>query len=199
MLAPLDQSVFDKQKIAQTVKTYYNDAVFEIQDNGIVNVSSSLVLDFYSRQKNSIPVTFGRVEKSVDFFRSEITSLRGAPKEIKGNFMIDNSPKLTSLAHGPEYVGGYYSAVGCPLSDLTFLPKHTAFFIITWRNNLNLLPLLRCNSDDIGVIEIVHLGETHPTSCLINKFRGLGPEATLAAATMLVNAGFSGNIGLTDV
>lgn len=81
--------------------------------------------------------------KSIYASLKGLTSLKGAPKEVKGYFMCDNnkivslkgSPKkvtgifncgdnpLTSLKGGPEYVGESYMCGGTYISDFDGLAK----------------------------------------------------------------------------
>lgn len=58
-------------------------------------------------------------------YNPDITSLKGAPKEVTGNFDCSNNSKLTSLKGAPEKVGGDFFYYDCSdnLVSLEGAPK----------------------------------------------------------------------------
>ena len=62
-----------------------------------------------------------------DFVCSEcnLTSLKGSPEEIKGDFDCSGNNNLTSLEFGPKIVNGDYLCNGCNLTSLHNIHKYT--------------------------------------------------------------------------
>ena len=72
-------------------------------------------------------VTFGKV--SVDFYcyLNNLTSLEGAPREVRGNFWCRDN-KLTSLEGAPRKVSGGFACYGNKLTSLNLTPLKSERF-----------------------------------------------------------------------
>ena len=67
-----------------------------------------------------------------------LTSLRGCPKEVKGDFFCSQN-KLTSLEGGPQKVGGYFDCSNNKLTSLKGAPKQVGGGFYCSNNKLTTL------------------------------------------------------------
>ena len=97
-------------KIASFLEKY-NIKNATINKDLTVDVDGDVYLS--GRNLNEIPFQFGRVSRYFDISYNNLTSLKGCPKYIGGNFeCMCNS--LTSLEGAPDYIGGYFNCVKNP-------------------------------------------------------------------------------------
>jgi hypothetical protein len=83
--------------------------------NGNFNCVAAGLADFKG-------VRFGNVSGVFDCHRNELTSLEGAPQEVKGNFDCSYN-KLTSLVGAPQQVEGDFECSGNKLTSLEGAPQ----------------------------------------------------------------------------
>ena len=71
--------------------------------DGLINVDG----DVYLRDKGltKLPLNFGRVTGHFNCYQNNLTTLKGAPKEVGGQFHCAHN-QLTSLEGAPREVGG---------------------------------------------------------------------------------------------
>lgn len=74
--------------------------------------------------------------QNYNIYNSNLTSLEGSPKVIKGAFLINNNENLGNLIGGPEKVGGAFRADECGLTSLEGAPKVVNDFVTFTQNNL---------------------------------------------------------------
>lgn len=75
---------------------------------------------------------------SFDCTSNHITSLKGGPKEVKGDFLVSDN-KLTSLTDSPESLGGSYICSDNLLTSLEGVPEEINVDFIFQRNKLTSL------------------------------------------------------------
>ena len=67
-------------------------------------------------------VNIKRVERNFNCSGQSLTTLKGGPEYVGGNFWCGSNPRLKSLKHGPKYVGGTYDCSYNNLKSLSSLP-----------------------------------------------------------------------------
>ena len=90
---------------------------------GLVDVKGGFDCHFKTPDLEDLKgVRFGKVSGRFYCSENELTSLAGAPQEVRGNFKCGNN-KLTSLEGAPQKVGGYFSCYGNNLTSLAGAPQ----------------------------------------------------------------------------
>ena len=142
------QSAFitDRNEIETRLKNA-NIRKYEISEDGIVNVPDEISTEFSNFRRNlmtstgKLKIRLGKVKgfygyklaslegcpKEVNYFDiydcPKLTSLKGAPEEVRGNCVINKCPLIKSLEGCPSYVGGKLSVDGRWLESLKGAPK----------------------------------------------------------------------------
>ena len=80
----------------------YNIKNYKI-NNGLVDVDCSVYL-FYN-ELTELPLNFGEIRGFFDCSRYGLTTLKGCPTRVDGNFYCSVN-KLTKLDYLPEFIGG---------------------------------------------------------------------------------------------
>ena len=83
-------------------------------------------VDLYKFTNEEFPsyIQFGIINDGFNIRFSNMTSLRGCPKEVGGNFRCNNCSKLKSLEGAPKEVGGNFNCSSCPkLESLVGAPE----------------------------------------------------------------------------
>ena len=93
---------------------------YEFDQNGFLNVFSDV--DLSGKNLKELPFKFGKVIGKFNCPYNNLTSLKGAPKEVGGNFWC-SSNGLTSLEGAPEKVGGKFNCASNSLTSLEGGPK----------------------------------------------------------------------------
>ena len=163
----IDESVWDiednieddnKEFILQEIKKFIKDnygrinmgrckiILDEKKNKYIIDCDHPVFLNSGADQLTNDFFEWGTVKSSFDCSRSHITSLKGAPKHVSGDFTcsvcadlktLEGAPKkvdrhfyctycseLESLEGAPEYVGGAFSCTNCPeLTSLKGAPE----------------------------------------------------------------------------
>ena len=91
----------------------YNITNYTVNPDGSIDVNGNVYL--YDRGLTELPLTFNRIEFDFWFSNNNLTSLKGCPRWIGGNFNCYNN-RLTSLEFSPDYIGGYFD---CQCNNLT--------------------------------------------------------------------------------
>ncbi len=95
---------------------------WEVNSQGEVTVSGNL--EFKDRSFDRFPVQFANVKGDFDCSYCELTSLKGAPREVSGNFICYSCPNLVSLGGAPTKVEGSFECMSCfKLTSLKGAPK----------------------------------------------------------------------------
>jgi transcription elongation factor Elf1 len=120
-LATASDNAIENVLIEKFLKENYNiNGQYTIK-GGIVNVNGSIT----ARNMKLTELTNGMFEFGVVYtyfncsFCNSLTSLKGAPKKVRGTFYCNNCDSLTSLEGAPEEVGGTFDCSGC--TNLTSL------------------------------------------------------------------------------
>jgi hypothetical protein len=89
--------------------------------DGLINVDG----DVYLRDKGltKLPLNFGRVTGHFNCYQNNLTTLKGAPKEVGGDFWCCRNNQLTTLEGGPSRVGGDFWCNNNQLTTLEGGPK----------------------------------------------------------------------------
>ena len=146
----LNESAWD---IEDNIKNDNNEFVIDeirqfIKDNYYKNVNLKCLDFVFDKEKNKYVVSYTREVSGIklrseaksianDLFEwdlidgwfdcsgcDNLTTLLGAPKEVRGSFECHNCPKLESLQGAPEYVGRNFDCSYCPkLTTLEGAPK----------------------------------------------------------------------------
>jgi hypothetical protein len=88
-------------------------------NNGIVNVDGDIII---IEQITKIPIKFGIVTENFWCSRNQLTSLEGAPKEVRRNFYCSLN-QLTSLEGAPIKVGENFFCSNNQLVSLKGAPR----------------------------------------------------------------------------
>jgi len=92
---------------------------YEITPEG-VNVNGDVELpDDYTK----IPIQFNYVSGDFDCSYTNITSLKGAPRYVGGNFHCFMSKQFTSLQYAPREVGGTFNCSNTIITSLKGAPR----------------------------------------------------------------------------
>ena len=128
-----DNNEFIINKIKQFIKDNYDlvdinrcEFVFDEKKNKyIISCNHQAILKHNSKQLTNDLFEWGTVKGYFDCSGCSITTLKGAPKEVGGNFYCSNCPKLTTLKGAPKEVGGDFYCTNCPtLKSLEGVPTH---------------------------------------------------------------------------
>ena len=92
----------------------------EVRSDGSVSVEGDVNLTYLDLVR--IPFKFRVVTGYFNCYNNNLTSLEGAPKEVRGNFSCSNN-KLTSLEGAPKEVRGNFSCSNNKLTSLEGAPK----------------------------------------------------------------------------
>ena len=92
---------------------------YTIQENGTVDVASSVDISFMDLEK--IPLSFGRIRGDFNCSNNRLKSLAGAPHSVGISFFCHNN-LLTSLEHGPHQLGKSFICKGNRLITLNGAP-----------------------------------------------------------------------------
>src|SRR3990167_1216678 len=105
---------------------------YTINNDLTVDVSGSV--DISNLKLKNIPIQFGKVG---DFYcyNNQLTSLKGAPKEVGGYFYCHNN-QLASLKGAPKEVGGYFYCYNNQLTSLEGAPKEVGGNFYCYNNQL---------------------------------------------------------------
>ena len=103
----------------------YEDTLSISEDGKCVNCSGSILLYNSMLINGKLPFPFGKIN---GYFSccgcGELTSLEGAPEEVKGSFNCSKCSNLTSLEGAPKKVGLDFSCIECSkLTSLKGAPK----------------------------------------------------------------------------
>lgn len=133
--------------------------------------------------------------------KRKITSLKGAPKIVTGDFNCSNN-HLTSLEFGPEKVGRNFDCGYNKLTSLKFAPKEVGRNFICMYNQLTSLEFapekvggnFNCKSNQLTSLEGAPKEVGGDFICIWNKFR------TLEGCPERIGGDFeSTNVGLTSL
>jgi hypothetical protein len=98
------------------------DGEWSVNSKGEVTVRKNL--DFKDKSFDRFPVQFAPVNGSFYCRYCELTSLKGAPREVSGNFICYKCPNLVSLEGAPTKVEGSFECMSCfKLTSLKGAPK----------------------------------------------------------------------------
>jgi hypothetical protein len=97
----------------------YNIKNYTINDDGSIDVNGEVVL--YEMDLYELPLTFNKVTDYFDCAKNNLTTLKGSPKWIGGDFFCYKN-NLTSLEFGPEYVEGSFNCSNNELTNLVGSP-----------------------------------------------------------------------------
>src|SRR3990167_4307054 len=105
---------------------------YTINNDLTVDVSGSV--DISNLKLKNIPIQFGKVG---DFYcyNNQLTSLKGAPKEVGGCFSCSDN-QLASLKGAPKEVGGYFYCYNNQLTSLEGAPKEVGGNFYCYNNQL---------------------------------------------------------------
>lgn len=97
-----------------------------IHDDGTVDVDGDLIL--IDLKSGKLPLKFGKVYgdckiNSYGKNGNKLSDLNGCPHTVDGEFSLQFLSNLSSLKGGPEYVGGEFFILKCPLTSLKGSPE----------------------------------------------------------------------------
>jgi len=121
----------------------YDYPKISIDNKGRLNLSSTEFNDNtfeLDGDDKHLPFQFGIVTGSFLLEKMDyLTTLKGCPRYVGGEFSVTNCESLTSLKHGPEIVGEGYFAYQNSLKTLEGAPKYTPKQFSVWENELTSL------------------------------------------------------------
>ena len=96
---------------------------YTINPDGSIDVYGNVFL--YKKGLTELPLTFNKVTGYFDCSVNDLTTLKGSPKWVDGDFYCSwNNNKLTSLEFSPDYVGNDFYCSHSGLTDLIGSPKY---------------------------------------------------------------------------
>ena len=99
----------------------YVKGTWRINSEGLVDVEGDF--DCYGRGiKSLMGIRFGSVSENFHCHQNQLTSLKGAPREVGGNFNCSEN-QLTSLEGAPREVRGYFDCHQNQLTSLEGAPR----------------------------------------------------------------------------
>lgn len=102
----------------------YNIKNYNINDDLTIDVNGKVGLYGYSESQLPEYIQFNEVNGYFNISYSQIKTLKGCPKIVKGNFNCSWCKNLKTLEGAPEKVGGYFSCANCKnLESLKGSPK----------------------------------------------------------------------------
>lgn len=99
---------------------------YHINDDYSVDVNEDVCLVGF--QSNQLPFQFGKVMGDFDCRRSLLTTLKGSPVYVGGNFRVTDN-ELTTLEHCPKVICENFFASGNLLTTLKYFPESIGGFI----------------------------------------------------------------------
>jgi hypothetical protein len=110
-----------------------------VTESGLIDVNADVIL---IKLVDSLQVNFGEITGNVVFCNNILTTLKGCPSFISGQFKCNNN-RLTSLVGGPITVTDSYNCSRNPLTSLEGLPKDVGhIFALSYATELPLLRLI---------------------------------------------------------
>ena len=114
----------------------YDITNYYIGDDGSIDVDGDVSLNNYGLFE--LPLTFGKVTGFFDCLNNQLTTLKGAPKEVGEHFDANNN-YLTNLDHFPKVVGDSVYIANNKLTSLKGLPKEIHGDLYSSNNKLSSL------------------------------------------------------------
>ena len=155
-----------------------------IQRDGTIDVDGSV--EIHSADGRELPVQFGKVRDGFYCSGSDLTTLRGCPREVGEDFVCSNIA-ITSFDGVPLIIGSEFRCFEVKVSSLAGIGKTYARHIGgTFKSNrvfTHMLGLLLV--DGLTNILTMHT----PVDKILNKYLGTGD--ILSAQHELIEAGFT--------
>ena len=121
-LNEINSSTYE-EVVAWVKKNYYTDEI-KVNPDGTVRV---VLKNLYLSNKikgDSLPFVITECEGSIRMHSNHMLStLKGCPLHVKGDFDVDHCLKLTSLEHAPRTVDGDATFFKCGLTSLKWVPS----------------------------------------------------------------------------
>ena len=97
---------------------------YTINPDLTIDVNDDIELSFYEEVQLPEYIQFGTVTGDFSLTESKVTTLRGCPVKVGGNFECVNCKNLISLKGAPKEVGGDFECGYCPkLTSLEGAPE----------------------------------------------------------------------------
>jgi hypothetical protein len=109
---------------------------YTLNGDGSIDVDGDVDLSYQGLSE--LPLKFGIVSGNFYCYGNQLTSLRGAPREVRGDFYCNNN-KLTSLRGAPREVGGHFSCSDNQLTSLEGAPGEVGVNFYCHNNQLTSL------------------------------------------------------------
>ena len=106
--------------ISQTCKEY-NIKNYKINKDYSIDVVGDVIL--HRSKLKELPLKFNIVEGNFNCSNNLLTSLKGSPKKVYGNFSCFNNSNLKSLEYSPNYVSGSFNCNSCDITSLKGSPE----------------------------------------------------------------------------
>lgn len=171
------------KSISDTLLKYFHvHGHFKVNADGSVNVMGHVRMRLKSPE---FPVTFNTVLGHFVCVSSGLTTLKGAPKMVKGSFNCDRN-QLTHLEFGPTIVELSYLIRENPLKSLDGFPEKVSEVFFTYQPHLPLLRLLAADK--------IHPEPDHPKlEEIFKRYAGQDKSGAIPCCVDLVRAGLKGN------
>ena len=147
-----DDDILDQDDIEKYIKLFLKENYYEVPDSNIkiykdrnkyiVNVNADFGIKYNCNLKSLTNelFEFGEINGSFTCSHSEIESLKGAPKFVKGTFGCTECKNLISLEGAPEKVLYLFTCRSCDkLKSLKGAPKEADYFDCSYCPNLTSL------------------------------------------------------------
>ena len=107
----------------------YKITNYTINDDLTIDVDGDVDLDFYKYEKLPEYIQFGAVRNYFSLYcSSNLTSLKGCPCEVGGDFYCSGCINLESLEEAPQKVGGSFECRACnKLKSLEGAPQEVGW------------------------------------------------------------------------
>jgi hypothetical protein len=129
-------STFESISEIERLCDKYEIKNWAINSDGLVDVDGDVHLN--NKGLSKIPINFGRVGGYFNCYYNQLTTLKGAPREVGGDFSC-NSNQLTTLEGSPREVGGNFYCHSNQLTTLEGSPRRVEGSFSCYKNELTTL------------------------------------------------------------
>ena len=129
-------------EVKQVDEERLKEVVDEILSRSTKNADGSIdvegIVNFYKMNLKELPLKFNKVNGKFYCTYNQLTTLKGAPKDVTLNFYC-GSNLLTTLEGGPEKVSGVFDASFNKLTSLEGAPKEVTkdFYCLQFQHFTN--------------------------------------------------------------
>lgn len=126
------------ERVLKVVKDMRIDDTVKVNPDGTVNITGRTYLtgqNIHNAEK--IPFDIMTCDGDLSMHSNTgLTTLKGCPLHVKGDFDVDDCPKLTSFEHAPRKIDGDASFYKCKITSMKFAPTFVGGELDIMRNEI---------------------------------------------------------------